>query len=105
MRLAIICALCATVLSGEGPRGIAGTWNGSFNGQPVQLKPDGTYPETVTRFRLALTFREGKLRGVLTLLSDPKFKTPIRNAECDSVGCSFEVLDNGDGEVSTWSVR
>jgi hypothetical protein len=92
-------------MAGGIPQGITGIWNGSFNGQPVELKPDGTYPEIVTRFRLVLRLRDGKLNGVLTVLSDPKLTTPIRNAQCDSEGCGFEIIDNSDGEVYTWRVE
>jgi hypothetical protein len=96
MRLAMVCVLCATAMVGGIPQGITGVWSGSFN---------ENFPETATRFRLFLRLRDGKLNGVLTVLSDPKITTPISNAECDSEGCGFEVIDNADGEVYTWRVE
>ena len=92
-------------MSAASPLGITGAWTGRFNGQPEELMADGSYPETVTRFRLVLTLRHGKLSGLLTVLNRPQFTTPISNAVCDPDGCGFEVNDEADDEVYTWRVE
>jgi hypothetical protein len=87
------------------PSGIAGTWRGTFNGQPVDVKPDGSYPETVTRFDLKLMVERGRLSGVLRVTGPYKRTTPIQHTQCDPEGCGFEVVDNNDGDVNTWRVE
>ena len=47
----------------------------------------------------------GKLSGLLTVLGHSKFTVRIGLADCDSEGCSFEVIDNAEGEVFTWHVE
>lgn len=76
---------------------LAGTWEGLFNGQPEQLQPDGSYPETQTKFRLTLQFsKSSKLTGTLTVFGPQTHVSQIKNSRCDSDACSFEVVDYGD---------
>jgi hypothetical protein len=85
---------------------VAGTWEGLFNGQPTQLRPDGSYPETRTKFRLNLRFSQSaKLTGTLIVLEPEVRTSPIRKSRCDPDGCSFEVVDYSDGEIpQAWRV-
>jgi hypothetical protein len=76
---------------------LAGTWEGLFNGQPTQLQPDGSYPETRTKFRLTLQFPgSSKLIGTLTVFGPQTHVSQIKNPRCDPDACSFEVVDYGD---------
>jgi hypothetical protein len=81
------------------PSGIACAWTGVFRGQPEDVKPDGT------RFELTITTQGGHIKGTLTVLSKPQIARAIRETECDLMGCSFEVVDNIDGDVFTWRIR
>jgi hypothetical protein len=105
MKLAMVGVFCATAMTAGIPHGITGNWSGSFHGQPMGVKSDGTYSETTTRFRLVLTLRGGEIDGILTVLSNPKITSPLSSAQCDSAGCGFEVIDNAEGEVFTWRVE
>jgi|SRR5580704_4555688 hypothetical protein len=104
--------LCATLLglsislSAQHPTSVTGTWEGLFNGQPERLQPDGSYPETRTKFRLRLHLsRSGKLTGTLIVLEPHPRISPIKNSRCDPDGCSFEVLNYGDEtETTSWRI-
>jgi hypothetical protein len=56
----------------EVPRGIAGTWKGTFHGQLIELKADGSYPETIDAFELKLTFERHRLTGTLNQRQRPQ---------------------------------
>lgn len=90
---------------GAFPPGITGTWRGTFNGQPLELKPNGSYPEIVTPFELRLAVKAGKLTGTLVIVDRKARKIRIKNSQCDQDGCSFEVMDNADCEVMAWRVE
>lgn len=47
----LLCLVCVVVFAASE---VDGTWRGTFNGQPIQLMPDGSFPETVNRFELRL---------------------------------------------------
>lgn len=85
---------------------VAGTWAGLFNGQPEQLHPDGSYPETRTKFRLTLEFTQSsRLTGTLTILRSEERASDIINPHCDPAACSFEVVDYGDGTTpQAWRI-
>jgi hypothetical protein len=79
------------------PAKLAGTWEGVFNGQPQHLQPDGSYPETRTRFRLTLRFSQpSKLTGTLTVIGSQVRSSKITDSLCDVDGCIFQVVDYGD---------
>jgi hypothetical protein len=102
----VILGLSILVHAQPSPPNIAGTWEGLFNGQPTQLLPDGSYPETRTKFRLSLGFSQStKLTGTLTVLEPHARTSQIRNSRCDPDGCSFEVVDYGDGTTpQAWRI-
>jgi hypothetical protein len=82
---------------------VAGTWEGFFNGQPQQLQPDGSYPETRTKFRLTLQFSQpAKLAGRFTAFESHVRTSQIRNSRCDPDTCSFQVM-SGD-ETTSWRI-
>src|ERR1700689_5213503 len=85
---------------------VAGTWEGLFNGQPQQLQPDGSYPETRTKFKLRLQFSQGsRLTGTLTVLEPYGHISQIKNSRCDPDGCSFEVMNYGEEtEITSWRI-
>jgi hypothetical protein len=84
---------------------ILGTWEGIFKGQPTEQKPDGSYPETVKQFRLALKASGRTVTGSLTVLGSTRFTVPVKTVECWPEGCSLEVIDNSDGVVFTWFIE
>jgi hypothetical protein len=94
------------LLHAQRPLNVAGTWEGLFNGQPEKLQPDGTYPETRTKFRLRLQFsKSSKLTGSLTVWESDVHVNQIENSRCDPSGCSFEVMNYGDeAEITSWRV-
>src|ERR1035438_10553304 len=86
----VIFGLSMSVHAQRGPN-VAGTWEGVFNGQPQQLQPDGSYPETRTKFRLSLQFSQpAKLTGRLTVLESHPRASQINNSRCDPDGCSLD---------------
>ena|SRR5579884_4108625 len=105
MRLLLGLILTSGLLFAEFPPGISGQWKGTFNGQPTELKPDGSYPETVSRFELQLVIRGSSLQGTLKVIGNPGITAPIQHATCDPEGCFFEVIDNLDHEIMTWRVE
>jgi len=106
LKLCIALLALATSILAQHPASMAGTWEGVFNGQPQELKPDGSYPETRTRFRLRLHFYERyKLMGTLTVLEPHGHVSQIQNSRCDASACSFEVMNYGDEtEITSWRV-
>src|SRR5258705_10881621 len=102
MRIFGVLLLLTSVASAARSPHVAGLWHGTFNGQP-QPKADGGFVETVTEFSLKLYFVDGRLSGVLTLPGPPSRRSSIANCRCDSVGCSFEVVDDVDeGTPQRW---
>jgi hypothetical protein len=81
-----------------------GTWIGTFNGQPQELLPDGSYPETVTRFKLALKTQGSRVTGTFSNLDEvPRRTQPVQHARrIDDMFC-FDVFDAGNDH--RWCVR
>jgi hypothetical protein len=105
LKLCLALLGLATSMSAQGPSSVVGTWEGLFNGQPEKLQPDGSYPETRTKFRLRLQFFQGaKLTGTLTVLEPYGRISRIKKSRCDPDGCSFEVVNYGE-EIETTSWR
>ena len=102
---ALLLGLSITTLA-QTPKGLVGTWEGLFNGQPQKLESDGSYQEPRTRFRLRLNLsRNGKLVGDVTILEGERRVIPVKNSVCDRDACSFEVLSYEYGEeVTSWRV-
>ena len=74
-----------------------GTWVGTFNGQPQRLLPDGSYPETITRFELILKIQGTRITGTFSNLGEVSTKTqPIRNGGRFGDKVCFDVFDAGD---------
>jgi len=74
-----------------------GTWAGTFNGQPQKLLPDGSYPETVTRFELILKIQGARITGTFSNSGEvPARIQPIRNGGRFGDRVCFDLLDGGD---------
>lgn len=96
-RLYIVIFGLSMSVHAQRPPNVEGTWEGFFNGQPQQLQPDGSYPETRTKFRLSLQLSQGvKLVGMLSVLESHLRISQIKKSRCDPDGCSFEVVDCAD---------
>jgi hypothetical protein len=91
-------ALCLLSLTLTGSiADLNGTWVGTFNGQPQSLLPDGSYPETVTRFELTLKIRGERITGTFSNLDQiPKQTQPVQNAERFGDRLCFDVFDSRD---------
>jgi hypothetical protein len=104
MRSVVIFSLLGFLLGNalwsRTPRGLTGTWVGTFNGQP-----EAGQNETVTRFELSVHQSGRSITGILNLPARPGKGSDIRKGVCDSEGCSFEVVDYGDGDTpQAWRV-
>jgi hypothetical protein len=101
-----LLGVATSMVCAQRPASLVGTWEGLFNGQPEKLQPDGSYPETRTKFRLRLQFSQGaKLTGTLTVFGPPEHTNQIKNSRCDPDGCSFEVVSYGDEtEATSWRI-
>jgi hypothetical protein len=96
LKLCVIAFGLLMSVDAHPPHALAGTWEGFFNGQPQQLQPDGSYPETRTKFRLTLRFSQSsELTGTLTVFGPQTHLSEIKNPRCDPDACSFEVVDFG----------
>jgi hypothetical protein len=81
-----------------------GIWVGTFKGQPQRLMPDGSYPETVTRFELILEARGSRVTGTFSNLDEvPRKMQPIQNGRRIDDRFCFDVVDAG--EDCRWCVR
>jgi len=81
-----------------------GVWAGTFNGQPQELLPDGSYPETVTRFQLILKTQGSHVIGTFTNLDEalPKAQ-PIQNGKRIDGRFCFDIFISG--EDCRWCIR
>jgi len=95
-----LLAVCATsVLCGSGRR--LGRY---FQRQPQELLPDGSYPETVTRFQLILKTQGSHVIGTFTNLDEalPKAQ-PIQNGKRIDGRFCFDIFISG--EDCRWCIR
>jgi hypothetical protein len=106
LKRCIVVLGLVTSVNAHPPSTLAGTWEGLYNGQPERLQPDGSYPETRTKFRLVLYFsKSSKLTGALAVFGLKAQTSQIMRPHCDLDACSFEVVDFGDGTTpQAWRV-
>jgi hypothetical protein len=100
--LSVVLVGFSALADDQFPSNVDGTWEGVFNGQPR----DGNPEETQTPFRLQVQYAgHANLTGTLTILQRPIRKSRIKWSRCDPDGCSFEVVDYGDGKTpQAWRI-
>jgi hypothetical protein len=80
-----------------------GTWRGAYNGQPITLMPDGSFPETVTQFELRLHAKNHGFAGTFRRLQGGDSFQPLKNAKRFGDHICFDVTL--DSEDMRWCVR
>lgn len=101
--LASLLALCVAASAASA---FDGVWHGTFNGQPTRLAPDGSYPESVTKFELRL--QEGR-GGVVTGefhevgVSKPTARSIKNGKRFDDRAC-FDIVIEPDDDMR-WCVQ
>jgi hypothetical protein len=81
-----------------------GIWVGTFKGQPQKLLPDGSYPETITRFELILKRQGTRVLGTFTNLDEVPLKAQaIGHGKRIGDRFCFDVFVGG--EDCRWCIR
>ena len=74
-----------------------GTWRGTYQSQPTELRPDGSYPEEVNEFEIRIIETRGKISGTFRRMRQgADTSVDLANGRRFGSRACFDVVSDGD---------
>jgi hypothetical protein len=93
--LALVLLICAPL--SQAVSRFDGTWRGTYNSQPTELLPDGSYPEKVNEYELRLHESNGTVTGEFQRRgSKSGASRTLMNGKLSGGRACFDILADDD---------